>query len=150
MLFYFILFQRIQQLDIVCETKTQDAVFCKITITVLFRVMAAYCYEAHYRLLDPIHLIQSSVMDTLRTTVAKTLSLDALFVKTLVLANAIKTAIYPMLLDYGYEVMEVLVTNIRPDEKVIMAWTDVHVAKRIRQVRLPNCMWSVMQKVMHS
>lgn len=129
-------FQRIQQLDIVCETKTQDAVFCKITITILFRVMAEYCYEAHYRLLDPILLIQSSVMDTLRTTVAKTLTLDALFGRTHVLADTIKRTIYPMLLNYGYEVMEVLVTNIRPDDQVVMAWTDVHVAKRIRQVIL--------------
>ena len=125
--------QRVQQLDVVCETKTQDSVFCKITITILFRVMAEFCYEAHYRLLQPIHLIQSAVMDTLRTTVAKSLSIDALFGRTHILADTIKAMIYPMLLGYGYEVMNVLVTNIRPDDQVIMAWTDIHVAKRMRE-----------------
>ncbi len=121
-------------MDIVCETKTQDAVFCRITITVLFRVMASYCYEAHYRLFDPVHLIQTSVMDTLRSLVAKTLTLDALFNTTQTLADTMKATIYPRLYEYGYQVMDVMVTNIRPDDHVLMAWTDVHVAKRIRQV----------------
>ena len=121
-------------MDILCETKTQDAVFCKITITVLFRVMAEHCYEAHYRLLDPISLIQSSVMDILRTTVAKTLTLDTLFGMTHHLTNTIKNTIDPLLFHYGYQVMDVMITNIRPDDHVLMAWTDIHVAKRIRQV----------------
>jgi len=44
---------RIQQLDVICETKTKDNVFVTIGVAVQYRILSERAYDAHYRLTDP-------------------------------------------------------------------------------------------------
>ena len=69
---------RIQQLDVVCETKTKDNVFINVTVSVQYRVVQDSAYEAFYRLTDPRGQIQSYVFDVVRSTIPK-LELDESF-----------------------------------------------------------------------
>lgn len=62
---------RIQQLDVVCETKTRDNVFVQVRIAVQYRVLLESAYDAYYRLSDPRGQIQSYVFDVVRSTVPK-------------------------------------------------------------------------------
>ena len=50
---------RIQQLDVVCETKTKDNVFVQVGVAVQYRVLVDGAYDAYYRLTDPRNQIQS-------------------------------------------------------------------------------------------
>ena len=76
--FIFQLSLRIQQLDVICETKTKDNVFINVTVSVQYRVVQASAYEAFYRLTDPRGQIQSYVFDVVRSTIPK-LELDESF-----------------------------------------------------------------------
>lgn len=57
---------RIQQLDVICETKTKDNVFVKIQVAVQYRVLEASAYDAYYRLTDPHSQIKAYVFDVVR------------------------------------------------------------------------------------
>jgi len=69
---------RIQQLDVVCETKTRDNVFVQVAVAVQYRVLIENAYDAYYRLSDPRGQVQSYVFDVVRSTVPK-MELDEAF-----------------------------------------------------------------------
>jgi len=54
---------RIQQVDVVCETKTKDNVFVQVAVAVQYRVINESAYEAYYRLTDPRGQIQAYVFE---------------------------------------------------------------------------------------
>lgn len=60
---------RIQQLDVICETKTKDNVFVKVQVAVQYRVLEASAYDAYYRLTDPHSQIKAYVFDVVRYVV---------------------------------------------------------------------------------
>lgn len=70
---------RIQQLDVVCETKTKDNVFVQVGVAVQYRTLVGSAYDAYYRLTDPRNQIQSYVFDVVRSTVPR-MDLDEAFV----------------------------------------------------------------------
>jgi regulator of protease activity HflC (stomatin/prohibitin superfamily) len=78
---------RIQQLDVVCETKTKDNVFVQVRIAVQYRVLLESAYDAYYRLSDPRGQIQSYVFDVVRSTVPK-MELDEAFASKQDIADA--------------------------------------------------------------
>jgi regulator of protease activity HflC (stomatin/prohibitin superfamily) len=44
---------RVQQLDVLCETKTKDNVFIQVGVAVQYRVVTESAYDAWYRLTSP-------------------------------------------------------------------------------------------------
>ena len=54
---------RIQQLDVVVETKTKDDVFVKIKVSVQYKVIKDKVYDAFYKLYFPQDQITSYVFD---------------------------------------------------------------------------------------
>ena len=61
---------RIQQLDVVVETKTKDDVFVKVKVSVQYMVIKAKVYDAFYKLDYPQDQITSYVFDVVRAEVA--------------------------------------------------------------------------------
>ena len=62
---------RIQQLDVVVETKTKDDVFVKIKVSVQYLVLPEKVYDAFYKLDLPQDQITSYVFDVVRAEVPK-------------------------------------------------------------------------------
>jgi len=71
---------KIQQLDVIIETKTLDDVFVKLKVSVQFKVIKDKVYEAFYKLDYPHDQITSYVFDVVRAEVPK-MKLDDVFVK---------------------------------------------------------------------
>src|SRR5690606_10381768 len=69
---------RIQQLDVIIETKTKDNVFVKLKVSVQFKVKQEKVYEAFYKLEYPHDQITSYVFDVVRAEVPK-MKLDDVF-----------------------------------------------------------------------
>ena len=57
---------RIQQLDVVIETKTKDDVFVKVKVSVQYKVIKDKVYDAFYKLDFPEDQITSYVFDVVR------------------------------------------------------------------------------------
>src|SRR5210317_1033430 len=120
---------RIQQLDVIVETKTQDDVFVHLKISVQFLIRKDYVYDAFYKLQNPHEQITSFIFDVVRAEVPKMI-LDDVFEKKEEIALAIKRDLKEAMLDYGYDIIKALVTDIDPDEKVKIAMNRINAAER--------------------
>ena len=120
---------KIQQLDVIVETKTLDDVFVKLKVSVQYVVIRDKVYEAFYRLEYPHEQITSYVFDVVRAEVPK-MKLDDVFVKKDDIAIAVKTELQDAMLDYGYDIIKTLVTDIDPDSQVKAAMNRINAAER--------------------
>jgi regulator of protease activity HflC (stomatin/prohibitin superfamily) len=108
---------RIQQLDVMIDTKTLDNVFVKMKISVQYQVIRSQVADAFYRLESPHDQITSYVFDVVRAEVPK-LKLDDVFLKKDDIAIAVKAELQEAMQSYGYDIIKALVTDIDPDEQV--------------------------------
>lgn len=123
---------RIQQLDVICETKTRDNVFVQVAVAVQYRVLLESAYDAYYRLSDPRGQIQSYVFDVVRSTVPR-MELDEAFASKAEIAQATLTQLKDVMKDYGYEIMTTLVTDLSPDSKVKASMNEINASRRLKE-----------------
>ncbi len=120
---------KIQQLDVIVETKTLDDVFVKLKVSVQYVVIRSKVYEAFYKLEYPHDQITSYVFDVVRAEVPK-MKLDDVFVKKDDIAIAVKSELQDAMLDYGYDIIKTLVTDIDPDSQVKAAMNRINASER--------------------
>lgn len=120
---------RIQQLDVIIDTKTLDNVFIKMKVSVQYQVIRTQVADAYYRLENPEGQITSYVFDVVRAEVPK-LKLDDVFVRKDDIAVAVKGELQDAMQSYGYDIVKALVTDIDPDEQVKHAMNRINAAER--------------------
>jgi regulator of protease activity HflC (stomatin/prohibitin superfamily) len=120
---------KVQQLDVVVETKTKDDVFVKMKVSVQYVVIKDKVYDAFYRLDNPYAQITSYVFDVVRAEVPK-LRLDDVFEKKDDIAIAVNREVQEAMNDYGYDIIKTLVTDIDPDEQVKHAMNRINASER--------------------
>jgi regulator of protease activity HflC (stomatin/prohibitin superfamily) len=120
---------KIQQLDVLIETKTLDDVFVKLKVSVQFKVISEKVYDAFYKLDYAHDQITSYVFDVVRAEVPK-MKLDDVFVKKDDIAIAVKSELNDAMLDYGYDIIKTLVTDIDPDAQVKQAMNRINASER--------------------
>jgi regulator of protease activity HflC (stomatin/prohibitin superfamily) len=120
---------KVQQLDVLVETKTKDDVFVKLKISVQFQVIKANVYDAFYKLESPHDQITSYVFDVVRAEVPK-MKLDDVFERKDDIAIAVKRELNQAMSDYGYDIIKTLVTDIDPDAQVKSAMNRINAAER--------------------
>ena len=120
---------RVQQIKLQMETKTQDNVFVAIPISVQTQVRAEAVYDAFYKLTDPASQIQSYVEQVILGHVPG-MTLDEVFANQSSIALAVKKELDADMTGFGYEIVNVLVTDIIPDDKVKSAMNDINAAQR--------------------
>jgi len=120
---------RILQLDVIVETKTKDDVFVKLKVSVQYKVVQEKVYDAFYKLDYPQDQITSYVFDVVRAVVPK-MKLDDVFEKKNEIANAVKGELNDAMINYGYDIIKALVTDIDPDAEVKAAMNRINAAER--------------------
>lgn len=120
---------RIQQLDVIIDTKTLDNVFIRMKVSVQYQVIAGQVADSFYRLENPENQITSYVFDVVRAEVPK-LKLDDVFVRKDDVAIAVKGELQEAMQSYGYDIIKALVTDIDPDEQVKHAMNRINAAER--------------------
>ncbi|APQ17328.1 SPFH domain-containing protein [Maribacter hydrothermalis] len=120
---------KIQQLDVIIETKTLDDVFVKLKVSVQYVVIREKVYDAYYKLEYPHEQITSYVFDVVRAEVPK-MKLDDVFVKKDDIAIAVKSELQEAMLDYGFDIIKTLVTDIDPDAQVKEAMNRINASER--------------------
>ena len=96
---------KIQQLDVMVETKTKDDVFVKLKISVQFQVVKEKVYDAFYKLENPHDQITSYVFDVVRAEVPK-MKLDDVFERKDDVAIAVKQELNEAMTNYGYDIIK--------------------------------------------
>lgn len=120
---------RVEQIALTMETKTRDNVFITIPVSVQARVRPEKVFEAYYSLSDPNAQIQAYVEQVVLGHVPG-MSLDEVFANQSSIALAVKKELDTDMAAFGYEIVNVLVTDIVPDAKVKSAMNDINAAQR--------------------
>ena len=120
---------RVNQIALTMETKTKDNVFVTIPISVQNRVRPEKAYDAFYKLSDPVAQIKSYVEQVILGHVPS-MTLDEVFASQSSIAAAVKQELDSDMSAFGYEIVNVLVTDIVPDSKVKSAMNDINAAQR--------------------
>jgi regulator of protease activity HflC (stomatin/prohibitin superfamily) len=120
---------RVNQITLTVETKTKDNVFVTIPISVQNRVRPEKVFDAYYKLADPQAQIQSYVEQVILGHVPG-MTLDEVFASQSGIAAAVKHELDADMTGFGYEIVNVLVTDIVPDPKVKSAMNDINAAQR--------------------
>lgn len=122
---------RIQQLDLNIETKTKDNVFVKIAVSIQYSINPDRVYDAFYKLSDHKRQMTSYVFDTIRASVPK-LTLDETFEKKDDIAKDVKLTIGKEMSEFGYDIINTLISDVNPDEKVKASMNEINAAQRHR------------------
>ncbi len=120
---------KIQQLDVIVETKTKDDVFVRLKVSVQYKVIRDKVSDAFYKLDYPHEQITSYVFDVVRAEVPKMI-LDDVFLKKDDIAIAVKAELNEAMQNYGYDIIKTLVTDIDPDSQVKEAMNRINAADR--------------------
>ncbi len=120
---------KIQQLDVIIETKTLDDVFVRLKVSVQYKVIKDKVYDAFYKLDYPHDQITSYVFDVVRAEVPK-MKLDDVFVRKDDIAIAVKSELNDAMMTYGYDIIKTLVTDIDPDAQVKEAMNRINASER--------------------
>jgi regulator of protease activity HflC (stomatin/prohibitin superfamily) len=120
---------RVNQIILTMETKTKDNVFVKIPISVQHRVRPEKVFDAFYKLANPKDQIKAYVEQVILGHVPG-MTLDEVFASQSGIAAAVRKELDADMTDFGFEIVNVLVTDIVPDEKVKSAMNDINAAQR--------------------
>jgi len=122
---------RVRQLDVRAETKTKDNVFVHVIVSVQYYVLPQKVYDSFYKLNDPSQQINAYVFDVVRARVPQ-INLDDLFEKKDEIASAVKNELNETMSTFGFEILNALVTDIEPDQKVKDSMNEINAALRMR------------------
>lgn len=124
---------RTRMLKVSCETKTKDNVFVRVIVSVQFRVInnPHKARDAFYKLTNRDAQIRSYVEDVIRSAVPR-MDLDTAFISKDDIAKSVKEDLQDKMDDFGYEIVQSLVTDLSPDEKVKSSMNDINASRRQR------------------
>lgn len=122
---------RVQQLEVNIETKTKDNVFVMVPVAVQYLVSEDKVVDAYYRLANPEEQIRSYVFDTVRSALS-TLTLDSAFESKDDIATSVEHRLSAQMAGYGFRIVNTLVTDISPDQRVRDSMNSINAAQRDR------------------
>ncbi|MCT1556741.1 SPFH domain-containing protein [Helcobacillus massiliensis] len=122
---------RIQQLEVNIESKTKDNVFVTVPVAVQYVIREESVVDAYYRLSNPEAQIRSYVFDTVRSALS-TLELDAAFESKDDIARGVENTLSSQMADFGFNIVNTLVTDISPDPRVRDSMNSINAAQRDR------------------
>jgi len=122
---------RIQQMDMTCESKTLDSVFCSISVSVPFRILAEKAYDAFYTLSNPRNQMETYVFNVVRSTVPN-MKLDEAFLSKSKIADEVSSRLKDVMERYGFEILPVLITDIKPTASVRQSMNEMNASKRLK------------------
>eukprot|EP01062_Namystynia_karyoxenos_P001975 TRINITY_DN1068_c0_g1_i1.p1 TRINITY_DN1068_c0_g1~~TRINITY_DN1068_c0_g1_i1.p1 ORF type:complete len:329 (+),score=107.54 TRINITY_DN1068_c0_g1_i1:105-989(+) len=124
---------KVQQLDITTNTKTADDVTVTVCCAVQWQVQHDKVDEYYFKVSDPCRQITAYVDDIIRAQLPVR-TLDAAFAEKETMGRETEDLLRCQMSDsFGIAVIKVLITDLRPDHKVMSAMNEINAAKRERE-----------------
>eukprot|EP01067_Filipodium_phascolosomae_P001618 Filipodium_phascolosomae@DN2053_c0_g1_i1.p1 len=101
---------------VIVATKSKDNVFVRLAIAIQRKIKTDTpedIYNGFYKLSDPSAQVESYVIDVVRSSVPK-LDLDEIFEAKAQLSITIRTTLQTSLSASGYDIIQVLITDVDP------------------------------------
>ncbi|AXK44239.1 SPFH domain-containing protein [Brachybacterium saurashtrense] len=122
---------RVQQLEVNIESKTKDNVFVTVPVAVQYRIREEQVVDAYYKLSNPEAQIRSYVFDTVRSALSS-LELDQAFESKDDIARSVETTLSTRMEEFGFNIINTLVQDISPDQRVRDSMNSINAAQRDR------------------
>lgn len=123
---------RVLQAAIQVDSKSKDNVFVDLAIAVQYQVKEDAIRDAVYRLTDPQAQLEAYVLDAVRARVPS-MDLTQVFEDKESIAAAVDSELSARMEQYGYTIVNVLVNDVIPDQRVRDAMNEVQAATRERE-----------------
>lgn len=123
---------RIRQLEERCDTKTSDNVTVSLLVAIQYQVRKAQANTAFYSLDNPERQIKTYVDNSVRSSVP-TMTLDDVYSNKDKIANDVRAQLEQTMEQYGFEIINTLVTSVDPDKKVVAAMNEINASERTRE-----------------
>ncbi|MBS1701476.1 MAG: SPFH domain-containing protein [Armatimonadetes bacterium] len=119
---------RIRELDIPGQFKTSDNVFINMILRVQYAVIPERASDAHYKLQSPEQQITAFVLNVVRGEVAK-MQLRDVFEHQDSIGNAVNEQLTISMSEFGFQIRNALVNEVRPAEEVVRAMNAVQASE---------------------
>lgn len=106
--------------------------FVNLECSVQYEVKPDKIYESFYKLSEPYVQISSYVFDVVRAAVPLLL-IDDVFEQKEEIAEQVKGRLQAVMSDFGFNIVQALVTDINPNLKVKEAMNEINAASRSKQ-----------------
>ena len=123
---------RIQQLDLVMESKTKDDVTVKLQLAIQYVIPSVdRVFDAQYKLTDPNKQMDAWVFDVVRSKVPF-LKLNEVYENKDEIAKDVEERLKERMHLYGFEIVRALVNDVIPPDKVKDAMNEVNTQQRLQ------------------
>lgn len=124
---------KLQQDDFMFTVKTANNVFTKIRLSVQYRIEPQNSHAAIFSLGQPKKQIEAYVENIVRSMVP-TMTLDQLFASPYEICKSVSNDLTTKIGKHGFTLENTLVTEINPDEHVIIAMNKVYASEQLLKV----------------
>lgn len=122
----------VRQIQCTSDCKTRDNVTLTVCSAVQYRIDKHMVKTAIFDIINPEAQIQAQVDDVLRSTLP-TLDLDEAYSSKDRICGALMQFVKQHMGKYGYLIMNVLVTDLRPERGVLQAMNEINASRRQRE-----------------
>jgi len=118
----------------VCRTdcKTKDSVTVRVATAVQYQIQEDLVHAAYFDIAQPLKQIGAEVDSVLRSTLPS-LTLDGSYEAKEQMVEDILTSVQEAMKGYGYHIIKVLITDIKPEASVLAAMNDINAQRRRRE-----------------
>eukprot|EP00441_Pelagodinium_beii_P017286 CAMPEP_0197661868 /NCGR_PEP_ID=MMETSP1338-20131121/51719_1 /TAXON_ID=43686 ORGANISM="Pelagodinium beii, Strain RCC1491" /NCGR_SAMPLE_ID=MMETSP1338 /ASSEMBLY_ACC=CAM_ASM_000754 /LENGTH=309 /DNA_ID=CAMNT_0043239513 /DNA_START=34 /DNA_END=963 /DNA_ORIENTATION=+ len=123
--------------QIECQSgcKTKDNVTVTVSTAVQFRIMKDMVQTAVFQVQDPVPMMKAEVDSVLRSTMP-TMTLDESFQAKEKMVSQIQKAVSAAMAAHGFEIIQVLMTDIMADPSVLKSMNEINAARRQRDAAM--------------
>jgi len=122
----------VQQLACSSECKTKDNVTLSVTTAVQYRINKENVKAAVFEITDPQSQMKSHVDNVLRSTLPS-MDLDNAYSLKEDMVKDILADVKAAMGKYGYDILNVLITDLRPEQSVLRAMNEINASRRLRE-----------------
>ncbi|CAE7460439.1 HIR1 [Symbiodinium pilosum] len=122
----------VEQLTCRSDCKTKDNVTVCVVTAVQYRIVKDMVKVAVFDIASPHAQIRAEVDNVLRSTLP-TMTLDESYEAKEKMVAEILEAVKAAMAQYGYEMINVLITDIQPEQSVLNAMNEINASRRQRE-----------------
>lgn len=119
-------------LQVTINTKTLDNVFVDVSVACNYQVNVDKIYSAYYELDDRKRQMTAYIKDGIRVSICS-LTLDRAYAGKDEVSQKLKETLYSAFLEYGINILNVLIREITPDQRVMNAMNAINASKREKE-----------------
>lgn len=123
---------QVKQISCNTDCKTKDNVTLRVRTAVQYRIDKKRIKQAVFDIMHPEAQIEASVDNVVRSSVPA-MDLDAAYENKETLREQILQSVSSMMEKYGYSILNVLITDLSPEQSVLAAMNEINAARRQRE-----------------